>query len=265
MAATATASPITLNVTPVRTERAFEVVFRAIEAKILEGEWPVGSVLPGEVALAKAFGIHRSTMRESIRALEQEGFLQRPAGAKHLLVRAPTGALTASRMTTTIILQETTFRELWDTLLVIEPALAAAAATRATEAELLDLRRNLGTSRDNIDDPEALVLLDMAFLSTIARASRNRVLQLCRAPIGQLLYPAFIPVMRRAPAGRRLLQAHEALLQALVARDVDEAHARMRRHVIDFRRGYEAAGLDIDRPVPWPAAPSSPMGAPHQP
>ncbi len=242
---------VALNVAPVRTERAFQVVATAIEGKILSGQWPVGSALPGEIALAKAFGVHRSTMREAIRGLEQEGLLQRPPGSKQLLVNAPEGSHVASRMTAAIVLQEATFRELWETLLFLEPAAAEAAASRATDSELTELEENLEASRGLLGDPNALVILDMEFLAIIARASRNRVLQLCRAPIGQLLYPAFMPVMQRPPAGKRLLEAHQALLKALKARNPDEARTWMYRHVVDFRHGYEAAGLDIDKPVGW--------------
>jgi DNA-binding FadR family transcriptional regulator len=245
------AQSVTLNVSPVRTERAFETVASAIEAKILSCEWPVGSPLPGEIALAKAFGVHRSTMREAIRALEQEGLVRRPQGSKQLLVNAPAGSHVASRMTAAIVLQEVTFRELWETLLLLEPAAAEAAATHITDAELAELRANHEASRDLLENPEALVVLDMEFLSIVARAARNRVLQLCRQPIGQLLYPAFLPVMKRPSAGVRLLAAQEMLLAALQGHDGQSARNATHRHVIDFRRGYEAAGLDIDAPVAW--------------
>ncbi len=240
-----------LNVIPVRTELARQAVTRLIEDKILGGEWPVGSALPGEFALADAFGVHRSTIREVIRVLEQEGLLKRQPGGKQLLVNAPAAPQVASRMRAAIVLQEITFRELWETMLLLEPAAAEAAATLATASELAELDANLAASRASAD-PENLVMLDMEFLDIIARASRNRVLQLCRAPNGQLLYPAFLPVLQRPAAAPRLLQAHEAILAALKSHDAQEARTWMHRHVVDFRRGYERAGLDIEMPVKWP-------------
>jgi GntR family transcriptional regulator, transcriptional repressor for pyruvate dehydrogenase complex len=243
---------VVLDVAPVQTERAYQAVARAIEAKILGGEWTLGSALPGEFALADAFGVHRSTMREAIRVLEQEGLLERRKGGKQLLVNAPAGSHVASRMTAAIVLQEVTFRELWETMLVLEPAAAEAAASRATEEDLQALDANLEASRRALSDARELVVLDMAFLDIIASASRNRALQLCRSPIGQLLYPAFLPVMQRPPAGARLLVAHEAIMKALNDRDPVAASSWMHRHVVDFRRGYEAAGLDIEGPVAWP-------------
>jgi DNA-binding FadR family transcriptional regulator len=243
---------VQLDVAPIHTERAFEAVAKAIEAKILGGDWPLGSALPGEFALAEAFGVHRSTLREAIRALEQEGLVRRRQGGKQLLVNAPAGSHVASRMTAAIILQEVTFLELWETMLVLDPAAAEAAATRASHEDIEELEANLEASRRVVRDPERLVVLDMEFLDIIARASRNRALLLCRAPLGQLLYPAFMPVMKRPPAGPRLVVAHEALLKAIKEHNSDEARTWMRRHLVDFRRGYEAAGLDIEKPVQWP-------------
>jgi DNA-binding FadR family transcriptional regulator len=242
------------DVTPIHTERAYQAVTRSIEAKILSGEWVVGAVLPGEFALADAFGVHRSTMREAIRVLEQEGLIHRRPGTKQLMVNAPTGRHVASRMRATIVLQEITFLELWQTMLILEPAAAEAAAVNADEIEIDELAANLEASRRVSKDPTELVLLDMEFLDIIARASRNRVLQLCREPIGQLLYPTFLPVMQQPEAAPRLLQAHDAILTAIRSRNGEGARSWMHRHIVDFRRGYQHANLDINKPVIWPGS-----------
>ena len=80
----------------------------------------------------------------------------------------------------------------------------------------------------------------------------NRALQLCRAPISQLFYPAFLKVFSRLNAGERLVFAHEKILQALRDHNATEAHGWMDKHIVDFRRGYELANLDIDEPVGLP-------------
>jgi DNA-binding FadR family transcriptional regulator len=243
---------IALGVAPVGTERAYQAVARSITNKILQGEWPIGSPLPGEFALADAFGVHRSTIRESIRLLEQEGLLSRPRGTKQLVVNAPSGAHVASRMTAAIVLQEITFLELWETMMALEPAAAQAAAMNATAEELAALHANVDETRLVLDDSERLFQMDMEFLDGVAAASHNGALQLCRAPLGSLLYPAFLPVLQTAGAGQRLVVAHEHILSALEVRDAPRAREWMAKHVADFRRGYERAGLDITKPVIWP-------------
>jgi GntR family transcriptional repressor for pyruvate dehydrogenase complex len=244
-----------IDVGQIELPRAYQAVAQAISDKILSADWPVGMGLPGEVALADAFGVHRSTIREAIRTLEQEGLLVRPRATKQLLVNVPTRSQVSSRITAAIILQEITFLELWQTMMALEPASAEEAALRATPKHLAALRENHESTMQALGDPVRLLELDMAFLNGIAEASQNRALQLCRAPLGKLLYSAFLPVLRMLPAGERLVVAHHHILAALEAHDPNGAREWMQRHVADFRRGYERAGLDITMPVASNTAP----------
>jgi GntR family mannosyl-D-glycerate transport/metabolism transcriptional repressor len=53
---------------------------RDIRAGINAGEWSIGAVLPGEVALAQKYGVARVTIRRALALLEAEGLLTRRAG-----------------------------------------------------------------------------------------------------------------------------------------------------------------------------------------
>ncbi|WP_454630618.1 winged helix-turn-helix domain-containing protein [Bradyrhizobium cenepequi] len=70
-----------------RSEPVYRLVVRSIEAKIMSGEWAVGDRVPAETALAAGFGVHRSTVREAIRVLEQHGLVRRHDGGKLLYTR----------------------------------------------------------------------------------------------------------------------------------------------------------------------------------
>jgi GntR family transcriptional repressor for pyruvate dehydrogenase complex len=243
---------VAIDFSPVRSEPAYRIVARMIEAKILAREWPVGVGLPSESALAESLGVNRSTLRESIRVLEETGLVRRRLGGKQLFVSAPRHADIAARVTAAMVLQEMTFLELWEGMHCLEPALAEAAASRIEPDEISALEDNLARTREALAERARLVELDIEFHDIIARASRNRALQLCREPISQLFYPAFLGVFSRLNAGERLLFAHERILAALRAGDVADARAWMDKHIADFRRGYELANLDIGGPVRWP-------------
>jgi hypothetical protein len=69
------------------------------------------------------------------------------------------------------------------------------------------------------------VKLDIEFHQTIAKASGNRALQLCRAPISQLFYPAFLQVFLGLNAGERLVFARLTLtMTALLGSLIGAAH-----------------------------------------
>jgi GntR family transcriptional repressor for pyruvate dehydrogenase complex len=237
---------------PVRSEPAYRLVAKMIEAKILSGEWAVGTGLPSESSLADSLGVNRSTLRESIRVLEQTGLVRRRSGGKQLFVSAPRGADISARVTAAMVLREMTFLELWEAMNCLEPALCEAAATRIEPGEIAALEDNVRRTREAVAAKERLVELDIEFHNIIARASRNRALELCREPISQLFYPAFLQVFSRLNAGERLVFAHEQIIAALGSGDVAMARTWMGKHITDFRRGYELANLDIGDRVRWP-------------
>ncbi|WP_420419881.1 FadR/GntR family transcriptional regulator [Pacificispira sp.] len=234
---------------PIRTEPAYRVAAQALRTRIVTGEIAVGSVLPSETAMAEMLEVNRSTIREAIRLLEENGIVARKPGGKKLFVTIPTRADLSERMTTAMVLQEITLEELWATMIALEPAAAAAAAGNATDAHITALEANLKATEANIDNKESLLELDLEFHELIADACGNRALQLSREPIGSLFYPAFDAVFSRLNAGERLLVAHTRIVDALKARDRETAVEWMRKHIVDFRRGVELANLDMSRPA----------------
>jgi GntR family transcriptional repressor for pyruvate dehydrogenase complex len=245
------ASRVTLDFAPVRTEPAYRAVARLIESKILRGEWSVGDSLPSELALAQSLGVNRSTIREAIRVLEQNGLVRRNGG-KRLFVSAPLQSDISPRISAAMVLREISFSELWESMRCLEPVLAAGAASRITPAEVEVIQTNIERTRAALADNQSLVELDIEFHDLVAAASRNRALQLCREPISALFYPAFLQVFARLNVGERLIFAHKKILDALRRGDSEDARSWMDKHIVDFRRGYELANCDLSRPVEWP-------------
>ena len=120
-----------------------------------------------------------------------------------------------------------------------------------TETELNLLEENVDRTRHAVAHAKDLVALDVEFHTILAAASRSRTLQLCREPIGQVFYPAFLRLVLRLNVGERLVFAHQQVLDGLRARDRGKARLWMEKHIVDFRRGYELANLDISQPITW--------------
>jgi GntR family transcriptional regulator, transcriptional repressor for pyruvate dehydrogenase complex len=243
------------NVVQAVNEPAYRLVVRSIEARIMSGEWTVGDRVPAETTMASDFGVHRSTVREAIRVLEQNGLVRRHDGGKLLYVTAPRQADISQKVTAAIVLHEISFFELWESMRCFEPVLAECAAKRIDADMLAALQANLDRTKAAFEDRQSLVQLDIEFHEIIARASRNRALQLSREPMSRLFYPAFLRVFSRLNAGERLIFAHEKILQALGRRDAPDARLWMDKHIVDFRRGYELANFDIDASVGWSEQP----------
>jgi DNA-binding FadR family transcriptional regulator len=63
-----------------------------------------------------------------------------------------------------------------------------------------------------------------------------------------------IMIDRAAPARTRIAIAQRRIFAAIEDAEADTARSWMAKHIRDFRRGFEVAGLDLDTPVP-PVAP----------
>ncbi|WP_372826075.1 FadR/GntR family transcriptional regulator [Polaromonas sp.] len=230
------------------TEPAYKAVSAAIERAIIGGALPPGTALPTEQDLSERFGVHRSTVREAIRQVEQEGLLQRRA-SRRLYVCLPGINDLAPRATRLLLLQETTFREMWEVALAIEPLSARLAAQYATEEDLELLEANFDAGLASSDLP-TLVALDTEFHALVGRASHNSALMLAREPISLLYNTALLQIFERLPQGcERNVTAHRRILDALRSRDGEAAAHWTHKHMVDFQRGFALAGLDMSSPL----------------
>lgn len=254
--ADASAKPVRAAFSPLNHAPAYKALSAEIERRILGGQLKPGDPLPPETQLAEGFAVNRSTVREAIRQLEQEGLLVRGNG-RRLHVALPGIDELTPRATRALMLQQVTFRELWDVAVVVEPCAARLAADSASPAELAELEANVAATEAAVAAGEPYAELDVRFHALVARASRNRVLMLAREPIGLLYRPTLERLQASLPqTGRRNLEAHRRILDALRRGDAEEAEAWTRRHLVDFQRGYRVAALDLESPAVAPVAPA---------
>jgi DNA-binding FadR family transcriptional regulator len=149
-------------------------------------------------------------------------------------------------MSRALALDDVTFIELWEAMLAIAPRTAALAAAhvRPENLERLELCiQKVESARGS----EAAVAGVVDFFASLAATSANRVLVLAMQPVTKLLAPSLRRMIDRVPQGRsRIVVAQRCVVEALRKGDAAEAHSWMTRHVQDFRRGYEIAGIALD-------------------
>lgn len=233
----------------IQVPAAYRLVAEAIEREIVTGRLRAGEAIGTEIELGRQFGVNRSTVREGIRALEEGGYVSRGPD-RRLYASLPRYSRLSSRMSRAMVLHEVTFRELYDATLALEMAGVEQAVVHAG-AEVLDaMERNLDEAATVMDDPVRLCELDTDFHALLAKAAGNRVLELAREPASLLFFPTAEMICRRVPEGaERMQRAHREILDALRRRDAAAAATWMRRHIVDWRKGFERAGRDLDEPV----------------
>ncbi|MFT4217508.1 MAG: FadR/GntR family transcriptional regulator [Micropruina sp.] len=208
-----------------------EEIVRHIERDIVTGVYAPGDRLPAERSLATELAVSRTALREALSRLEASGLIVRRHGSGTRVTReVPLSASLAARLerASDDFEHSAEFREL------VEPQLARLATGRITAHERAELHAVLDASAADVDADESL-RLDVAFHTTIARASRNPLL----ASLGELA--ATWTVEARVYShlggdGRRISHAgHVRILAALDARDPDAVAQAMGQHLREIR------------------------------
>ena len=227
---------------------AYQLAEEALRKMIMDGDLKPGEMLPVEHDLADQLGVTRPTVREALRKLESLGLVVRGA-RRRMVVSAPSPHIASDAMLQAIVLHGISYREIWQMHMALEPMAAGLAAEKIETSMLSEIEANLQHTEDVLKDPDALVEAAIDFHDLVARASGNHALLLARAPIGEFLFPAYGAVINKLGPGKRLLDAHTQIFNALKVNDADTARDWMTKHIRDFLRGCEMAGLEIDDPV----------------
>ncbi|HEV7716829.1 MAG TPA: GntR family transcriptional regulator [Steroidobacteraceae bacterium] len=232
----------------IRLEPAYRKVAAALMERILDRSLREGERLPSETELARQFGVNRSTVREAVRELQGNGLLGRRRGSKLLVVTRPEADHVAEGVSRALVLHDVTYLDVWEALTILEPPIAETAARKRTEE---DLERIVGAAgdfaTDNADTAHAAFHAS-EFFRIVGVATQNRILMLGHEPLLQLLEPSLRAMIDKVPQARaRIITAERRLCDAIRERDVEAARNWMARHIRDFRKGYEIAGIDVQR------------------
>src|SRR5215467_11579389 len=127
----------------VRTSRLYEQIVEQVEASILKGQLKPGDQLPAERDLAQRFGVSRTAVREAVKALREKGLVEAYSGRGTFVTNGTTQAIRQSLDLMVRINQQDGSAHLAELRHMLEPEIAALAATRIEE-------QLLGTMRDAV-------------------------------------------------------------------------------------------------------------------
>lgn len=232
---------------PLLLEPAYRKVAVAIGERILSRSLREGERLPPETELARQFGVNRSTVREALRELESRGLVERRPGSKLMSVSRPRHEAVAVGVSHALLLNDVTVRDVWEALTILEPPIAQAAARERSARDLEQIGAAIEAFSARRSDTGQAARGSAEVFRCLGRATHNPVLGLAQEPLLQLLEPSLRVMIDKVPQARaRIATAHRRLLEALEARDPQGAQEWMARHIRDFRRGYEIAGIDLE-------------------
>jgi len=209
----------------VQTSRLYEQIVQQIEDSIEKGALKPGDQLPAERELALQFGVSRTAVREAVKALREKGLVEAYPGRGTFM--------TLDRMLKTGQADGTP--HLVEVREILEPEIAALAATRADEESVGEMRKAVGIMDDAKGDPDAFIEADLDFHLALAEAAANPlILSLIDSIVG-VLREQRISIFKVDGGPERGQYHHKRILEAIENRDPAGARSAMRAHLRQVR------------------------------
>lgn len=222
-------------------------LYGTLRQMVESGTWPEGARLPPETDLAQVHGVSRPVVREALIRLRADGVIGPRGGAGNYVLDGEAGDESGYRPIENVadLIQVFEFR------FSLECDIASFAALRRDQSDLDEIQASaealsLEGSEENFGDA------DFRFHIALARASRNEMfvttLNMLRRQIvfGMRLVGEFRQV-RTSTREETILQEHEAIVSAIVARNASDAATAMSQHITNSRKRL----LGFDLPTEW--------------
>lgn len=229
------------NAKQAEPRRLYLQVADQIRNVIDQGGFAPGTRLPPERELALQLGVSRPSLREALLALEIEGRVEiRMGSGVYVCTPPPNGGAPEP-----LALGDSP-SELMQARSVIEGSVITLALARVTKPGLERVKACLDTMRNDVRRGHAPVDADRAFHVAIAEMTGNTVLV---RMVGELFDGRHGVISARmtdrtesARTWAAALREHEAIYQALEARDPQEAVAAMFWHLTASRERWSDDG-----------------------
>ncbi len=188
---------------------------------ISAGKWPLGTRIPSEAELAAELGVGRSSVREAVRLLARDGLLDVRHGVGTFVARPPTAGAGLEQL-----LRRARLLEVYEVRRALEIEAARLAAERARPEDLRRLRAMLAARHYSTEEATAVfVAADLDFHATVVNIAGNSILSALFESVRPELVEALAELVDHEPARPDTGCAHDDLLRALEAGDVEAAVA----------------------------------------
>lgn len=218
----------------IRKNKVYEEVAKRIEGMILEKLRP-GDKLPAERELAEMFGVSRSSIRDAMRSLELVGLVEPRQGAGTVVREVSTDSL-LTPLSNVIAHKRQLVGDLLEFRKILEPPLAARAASRASADEMAELEEILHRQSEKLSRGDLAIEEDSEFHYAIAMASRNTVVLKVLDVVMDLLRETRARSLQRKGRLQKSVAGHRRILAAIKKRDGAAAEAAMRQHLQDIEQ-----------------------------
>jgi len=221
------------NFQEINIETPVDKIIKQIRELITSGQLKPGDKLPPERKLSERLGVGRSNVRDAIKKLEFYGILRTLPQSGTVVAGIGIAAL-EGLISDVLKIENSDFKSLVETRILLETQSASFAAQRRTEEDIAALQLSLEKYRAKVLQKDAAIEEDLMFHLQIAEASKNAVLK----SLMLIITPDIIKSFNQLDIckdGRvyQSMKEHEEILGHIVDQNPEAAAAAMRHHLMD--------------------------------
>jgi len=222
------------NLNKIEIENPVDLIITQIRDLISSGAVKPGEKLPPERKLAEHLGVSRSHVRDAINKLQIYGIVKIIPQSGTIVTGLGIVAL-EGLITDILKIEDTDFKSLVDTRVLLEREAARLAAIHRTEDDLVQLTNALKQYEEKLDLTDVAVEEDLLFHIKIAEASKNSVLKSLMMIITPDIVKSFLKLkVCSENNNRKTIAEHRKILDMITAKDPDGAIIAMESHLVDI-------------------------------
>lgn len=219
----------------VQTSRIYEQIVKQIEESILKGALKAGDQLPAERELALQFAVSRTAVREAMKALHEKGLVEAYSGRGTFVTHGTSQTIRQSLDLMLKTGQLDGSAHLAEVREILEPEIAARAATRAQDQHLASMREAVTVMDQALRDPDAYIEADLDFHLSLAEAAGNPLILSLIDSIVDLLREQRLRIFYVDGGPERGQFHHKRILHAVEQKDPEASRSAMRAHLQQVR------------------------------
>jgi len=231
---------------PIQTERLYERIVSQIENRIEAGELKVGDQLPAERELAEQFAVSRTAVREAVKALHQKGLVEIRPGRGTFITNGTSDTIRHSLSMLMKIGVVNGSGNLVEVREILEPEIAALAATRITDEYIASMQDAVDTMDTALDNVDVFVEADLDFHLALAEGTQNPIIPILMDSIIDLLREQRKRIGLTKGGLQRGQVHHKKILDAVTRHNADAARQAMQDHLKQVRKDSKTSAAKAD-------------------
>lgn len=225
--------------------RTSDIVFKAIEEKIISGEWKSGSKITSEPQLSKELNVSRISVREAIEKMVALNILVKKQGEGTFVSDLSTSVY-LNNLIPMLTLDKYDYMEILELRLVMDVESARLCAERCSKELIEELEETYNDMVEYQEDIYKFTEKDLQFHMKIAEGTRNSLI----IKINEMLKDILIYHQKGlyhtlGPTGG--IKEHKIILDAIKFRDAELAGIFVKRHIERTIKDVKTIDIDVKK------------------